>query len=69
MTLHKLSFQRRLNACGGGGTIGLDGALNVCGATGELAYPSQMFTGLFLRLRTALVPRIVAKITTIVPRV
>ena len=69
MTLHALSFQRRLKACGGGGTIGLVGALNVCGATGDLAYPSQMFTGLFLRLRTALVPRIVAKITTIVPRV
>jgi len=60
--------QRRLKACGGGGTIGLDGALNVCGATGEFAYASQMFTGLFFRLRTALVPRIVAKITTTVPR-
>ena len=68
MTLHKLSFQRRLKACGGGGTIGLDGALKFCGATGELAYPSQMFTGLLFRLRTALVPRIVAKITIIVQR-
>ena len=68
MTLHVLSFQRRLNACGGGGTIGLDSGLNVCGVTGEFAYPSQMFTGLFLRLRTALVPRIVVKITTTVPR-
>ena len=57
-----------LKKWGGGGAIGMAGGAWNFDETGDLAFPSQIFTDFVVRLLTAFAPNIVAKIIVIVPR-